>query len=168
MKKWFFLLLSLPVFLGSCNKSDENKCTYSDQVIVVPATEITYLQNYITSNAIPATQDPSGIFYTIDNPGTGAKASVCSNITVNYTGALLPGGSVFDSNTSAAGVSFVLGQLIIGWHKGLPLIRSGGAITLYIPPTLGYGPYPRTDGNGNVIIPANSYLKFTISLLDVQ
>lgn len=168
MKKWFFVLAGLPVLLFSCNKSEENKCTYSEPAITAPANEVAYLQNYVSANSIPATQHPSGVFYTIQNPGSGAAPSVCSNITVNYTGALLPGGNVFDSNTSPSGVSFVLGQLIAGWQKVLPLLRIGGSMTMYIPPTLGYGAYDRTDGNGNVIIPANSYLRFTVDLLDVQ
>jgi FKBP-type peptidyl-prolyl cis-trans isomerase len=39
---------------------------------------------------------------------------------------------------------------------------------MYIPPTLAYGAMITRDGNGNVIIPANAYLKFDIDLLSVQ
>ena len=167
MKKWFFLFLSLAVLLASCSKSDGNTCNYSVSNAVVPAAETAYLQNYITSNSIVA-DDTLGIFYSITDPGTGAIAGVCSNVTVNYTGSLLSNGFVFDSNTSASGVSFVLGQLIIGWQRGIPLLKAGGTMTIYIPPSLGYGPNAKTDQNGNVVIPANSYLKFTIHLLYVQ
>lgn len=168
MKNRLFLIACLLILVGSCSKSDENKCIYSNSILTATATEIAYLQNYITTNALTATQHSSGIFYTVENPGTGATASVCSNVTVTYTGSLLSNGFVFDSNTSAAGISFILGQLIVGWQKGIPLIKSGGRIILYIPPSLGYGANTRTDANGNVIIPANSYLKFTINLLIVQ
>jgi FKBP-type peptidyl-prolyl cis-trans isomerase FkpA len=61
-----------------------------------------------------------------------------------------------------------LGQLIIGWQKGLPLIKSGGSITLFIPPSLGYGNQDIRNSSGAVIIPANSNLKFTIDLVSVQ
>jgi FKBP-type peptidyl-prolyl cis-trans isomerase FkpA len=168
MKKWLPFLFSLPLFLGSCNKSDLNKCNYSDQNVFATTSEISYLQNYISSNAITAIQHSSGIFYTINNMGTGSTATVCSNITVNYTGSLLQSGTVFESDSTANGVSFLLGQLITGWQKGLPLIKSGGQITLYIPPSLGYGPVARTNNLGVVVIPANSYLKFVIHLLDIQ
>ncbi|MEP7164123.1 MAG: FKBP-type peptidyl-prolyl cis-trans isomerase [Ferruginibacter sp.] len=167
MKKWFFLFLGLPLFFASCTKADSNTCSYTVSNIIVPSAEAAAMQNYITVNSISA-EDTLGIFYSITDPGTGAVAAVCSNITVNYTGSLLSNGAVFDSNTTIAGVSFVLGQLIVGWQRAIPLIRSGGSITIYIPPSLAYGPYDKTDGNGNVVIPANSYLKFTIHLLDVQ
>jgi FKBP-type peptidyl-prolyl cis-trans isomerase FkpA len=55
-----------------------------------------------------------------------------------------------------------LGQLIVGWQKGLPLISSGGKITLYIPPSLGYG----SAAAGS--IPANSILIFDIELISVS
>ncbi len=168
MKNWLLLFTGFMLVISSCSKSDENKCIYSNSPLTATAAEITYLQNYVTANALTATQHSSGIFYTIENPGVGATANVCSNITVTYTGNLLSTGFMFDSNTSAAGVSFILGQLIIGWQKGIPLIQNGGRIILYIPPSLGYGSTARNDSNGNVIIPANSYLKFIINLMIVQ
>lgn len=169
MKKWFFLFLGLPLFLVSCSKSDGNSCNYSDVNASATAGEISYLQNYMTTHSIVATQHPNGIFYSIADPGTGtATATVCSTITLNYEGSLLSNGHIFDSNYQAAGVSFVLGQLIIGWQKGIPLIKSGGSITLYIPPSLAYGSQDRYDEHGNLAIPANSYLKFSVHLLDVQ
>lgn len=166
MKKWFFIFLSLPLLFSSCSKSD--KCGYAESGASATTAEITYLQNYLATNSIIASQHTSGIFYAIVDPGAGSVATVCSNITVNYSGVLLSNGHEFDSDNSAAGVSFVLGQLIVGWQKGLPIIRKGGTIVLYIPPSLGYKSTDRLDQYGAVVIPANSYLKFTIHLLDVQ
>jgi len=168
MKKWFFLLISLPVIIISCSKGDESACGFSDSGASASAVEISYIQNYLSANSLTATQHSSGLFYTIDDPGTTNTAAICSNVTVNYTGSLMANGVVFDSNNSGAGISFVLGQLMVGWQKGLPLIKNGGRITLYIPPSLGYGAYDRTDNNGVVVIPGNSYLKFSIHLRDVQ
>lgn len=153
--------------LISCKKGDTMQCTYTAPDNVATAAEITYLQNYITANSITATQHTSGVFYTITQPGTGSLPNVCSNITVKYTGSIL-GWGVFDSNTSVTGVKFVLGSLILGWQTVLPILKTGGSITLYIPPSLGYGPNEIRDSNGNVIIPANAYLKFNIDLLDAQ
>ena len=166
MKKLFFILLGFVLLLSSCSKSA--KCSFSDSNASASAAEITYIQDYLTANSITATQHSSGIFFHVDDPGTGSTASICSNITVNYTGNLLATGAVFGSDNSAAGISFILGQLILGWQKGMPLIKSGGTVTLYIPPSLGYGSHDRTDEFGAIVIPANSYLKFSIHLLDVQ
>jgi FKBP-type peptidyl-prolyl cis-trans isomerase FkpA len=167
MKKLFFLLFALPVILGSCSKSEGKQCAYAPPANIATSAEISYLQNYVTTNSIMATQHPSGVFYTVTHAGTGSIPTVCSNITVKYTGSVL-GGNVFDSQTSANGVKFVLGSVILGWQTVLPVLNTGGSITLYIPPSLAYGATPVYDQYGHVVIPANSYLKFEIELLDVQ
>jgi FKBP-type peptidyl-prolyl cis-trans isomerase FkpA len=162
----YFTILTLLSFAG-CKKSDSIQCAFTPPATIATSAEISYLQNYFTTNNIQAIQHPSGVFYTITNQGTGASPTVCSNITVKYTGSLL-GGAVFDSNTSVTGAKFALGSLIKGWQWVLPILKTGGTITLYIPPSLGYGSNPVRDNSGNIVIPGNSYLKFDIELLDVQ
>lgn len=166
MKKTLLLLI-IPVILCSCKKNNNNNCTFTESGKVATAAEISYLYNYLTTNSITASQHSSGVFYTITNAGARANPLICSNITVQYVGSLL-NGTVFDSYTGSGGKTFVLGELIPGWQKGLPLIKAGGSITLYIPPSLGYESKDVRDSNGNIVIPANSYLKFTIDLIDVQ
>lgn len=167
MKTLFFLILFTSALFVSCKKNEPMQCAYSAPGSVATTAEISYLQNYITTNNINAIQHASGVFYTIVNPGMGSSPTVCSNITVKYVGNIL-GGGVFDSNTSVTGVKFELGRLILGWQRVLPILKTGGSITLYIPPSLGYGSTAINDNNGNILIPANSYLKFDIELLDVQ
>ena len=149
MKNLFWALL-LPLFVISCKKED----SCPEVTIKAPDAEITALRTYITSNSITATEDPRGFFYTITSAGTGSKPTACLGVSVNYTGKLT-NGTQFDSGTN---VSFNLSQLIIGWQEGIPLINAGGAITLYLPPSLAYGP------NAVGSIPANSILIFTITL----
>lgn len=160
------LILSCVLLLSACKK-DANKCAFSESPASASAAERTYIENYLAANSLPAFQHTSGIFYNITAPGSGAKANVCSVIRIKYYGYLF-NGTAFDSYTNSTGISFVLGQLIAGWQKGLPLIAPGGSIILYIPPSLGYGAIEKRDANGNVVIPANSYLKFVIELMDVQ
>ena len=50
----------------------------------------------------------------------------------------------------------------MGWQYGIPLVKAGGRIMLYLPPSLGYG--AQTVGS----IPANSVLIFDITLQSVQ
>lgn len=156
-----FFLFSFFLVLASCNKSSTNNgCGYSESTLVVPAAEIATLQTYITANRPAAIQHPGGFFYEIITPGTGTVTpAVCSNITVTYAGYLTSG---FKFDESTTGVGFVLGQLIVGWQKGIPLIKKGGSINLYLPPSLGYG--SKAVGS----IPANSILIFSIQLLDLQ
>ena len=77
-------------------------------------------------------------------------------------------GVTFDSTANNDVASFQLGQAIVGWQKALPLISKDGVMTLYLPPSLAYGPNPVRDNFGNIVIPGNSYLVFNISLKDVQ
>ena len=164
----FFLIsaLSFLTFLSSCLKGDaSNMCTYTPCNLVAPASEIMAVQNYLTSNAITATQHCSGMFYSIDATGSGKTADVCSGISVTYKGQLT-NGTTFDEHSSP--ISFNLTELIIAWKNGIPLIKPGGKIKLYVPPSLGYGSQVVYDGNGNQVIPANSILIFEINLVAVQ
>ena len=144
MSKYRFVVLLWVLIAGSCKQKDQ-------------ASPVT-LKQYIDTNKISATEDSRGFYYTIESPGSGAKPTVSSNVTVNYVGKLT-NGNTFDSGKA---VSFNLKDLIVGWQYGIPLIAPGGSITLYLPPTLAYG---SQDQNG---IPANSVLIFKIDLIRVN
>jgi FKBP-type peptidyl-prolyl cis-trans isomerase FkpA len=155
MKKYLLLLFLSPLFFGC----DEDECMYSDSVITASSSEVSDLQAYLDANSITATQHPSGFFYTIVTEGSGATPGLCSAVTVQYIGRLT-NGTIFDA--SPAGSTFYLGRLIVGWQKGIPLIKAGGTINLYLPPSMGYG----SSAVGS--IPANSILIFEIQLTGVQ
>jgi len=169
MKRILLLMIAAPLLFISCKKKDQ--CPYSESGATATASERAFLANYISSNNIVALEHSSGVFYNISLPGTGASPSICSNVTARYTGSLVSNGNVFDGTPAGSpGINFTLGQLIVGWQKVLPLLKAGGRISLYIPPSLGYGNRDVTDQQQppNVIIPANSYLKFEIELVNVQ
>lgn len=156
-----FLLSCL--FLGSCIKKDTG-CSYKLANKVAPTSEEQAVQAYLSTNSITATKHSSNMYYEILNPGAGTAPNLCSSILIKYSGKLT-NGNIFDSQNSAV---FELGSLIEGWKIGLPLIKKGGQIRLYIPPTLGYGTVNVKDSNGNIIIPSNSVLIFDITLTDFQ
>lgn len=137
---------------------DLNPCAYDPCAQKASAAEIQSVQDFLTANGITAQQHCSGLFYRIDTEGTGASPGICSAVRITYEGRLT-NGNVFESTTSP--VAFNLYQLITGWKNGLPLIKAGGRIYLYIPPSLGYG----SAANGS--IPANSILIFRVDLLEV-
>jgi FKBP-type peptidyl-prolyl cis-trans isomerase FkpA len=166
MMKKLVIVIAVPFLLASCLKSKPVQCSFQPSSAVAPAAEVNTLQGWISANRSAAIKDPSGLFYEITNPGTGATPTVCSTVTINYEGYLITN-KKFDSNPPG-GLVYVLGNLIEGWKKGLPLIKKGGSINLYIPPSLGYGAVIQYDKYGNVSIPANSILIFNIQLLDVQ
>jgi FKBP-type peptidyl-prolyl cis-trans isomerase FkpA len=164
MLKKLLVSVAVATLFVSCKKVTPT-CGYTTSNAVAPTAEVNTLQSYITASHPTAIQHLSGVFYEITSPGTGATPEVCSNVTVKYTGTLT-NGSQFDQNLT--GYTNTLGGLILGWQRALPLIKAGGSITLYIPPSLGYGSQDIRNSSGVIVIPANSILIFTIQLVAVQ
>ena len=160
MKKILLGALLVSGLAGCVKGDDKQSCQYNECGLVAPAAEVQAVQSYLSSNSITATQHCSGMFYKVDQPGNGATPSVCNVVVFNYKGKLTDG-TVFDS-TSTTPLTYELSRLVTGFKNGLPLIKTGGKVTLYIPPTLGYGSLQQGP------IPANSILIFNVELLGVQ
>ncbi|HUS01008.1 MAG TPA: FKBP-type peptidyl-prolyl cis-trans isomerase [Chitinophagaceae bacterium] len=170
MKNIFLGFIILSAVFVSCSKDET--CKFNDSTVVAPASETTAVEAYLTANGITnAQKHPAGFYYKITQAGTGKSiVNLCSNVLVNYTGRFT-NGTYFDptipGTTSSA--EFTLDQVIPGWQKGLPLINAGGKITLYIPPSLGYGKDDLKNPNtGVVVIPGNSILIFDVDLVNVS
>lgn len=162
MKKWFFVSAFLALAALGCKKNDG--CKSVAPTTTASASESAYLQNYLTANNITASQK-NGMYYVITSQGTGSSPNLCSSISVDYVGKLINGtsdGAQFDASKPNYPFVSSLNNLIAGWQLVLPLVKAGGTVTLYIPPSLGYG----TQGSGP--IPANSYLKFLITVKSVN
>ena len=158
MKKISVLVLSVTVFFSACSK-DDDKCEYDVCANKAPESEVQAVADHIATNNITAIKHCSGIYYTVENPGTGKNPMPCSNITVKYKG-YLTNGHVFEQPINPAQIN--LGMVIPGWRNVLPLIKAGGRVVLYIPPSLAYGNQASGD------IPANSILVFEVDLLGVE
>lgn len=168
MLRYFYCAVLVLIVFSSCLKT-KNQCPYIESNIVADTSESNNIQRYLSSNNISGMlRHASGAFYKINNAGSGSTPWLCNNITVNYSAYIMGYSTPFDNNTSASGISFVLGNLIPGIQKLAPMVRSGGSITMYIPPALAYGSNETKDQNGNVVLPANSYLRFEMSLISVQ
>ncbi len=162
MKKWFYAIAFLVIGFLGCKK-DEG-CKSTAPTTSASAAESAYLQNYLTANSITASEK-NGMYYVISTQGSGTSPNLCSTITVDYVGKLINGttdGAQFDASQPSQPLVTSLNNLITGWQVVLPLVKAGGNVTLYIPPSLGYG--ARASGP----IPANSYLKFVITVRSVQ
>lgn len=162
MREVILCLLAVAFLSGSCKKGDG--CPYSESNITASAAEEQTITNYLSGNGLTAIRHSSGMYYSVVQSGSGGIAGLCSSILVNYSGKLA-NGSVFDQKNDAM---FVLGAVIEGWKKGIPLIQKGGQIRLYIPASLGYGNADVKNGSGAVVIPANSMLIFDITLKDLN
>jgi FKBP-type peptidyl-prolyl cis-trans isomerase FkpA len=149
MKYKLLLFLSIFIFI-SCSKNDSN---------FEPQTEADILQ-YIENNNLNATKSNSGLYYIINNEGSGTRPTSSSNVTVAYKGYFL-NGNVFDQSNSS-GISFGLNQVISGWTEGMQLFKEGGEGVLIVPSNLGYG------SNGRSGIPGGAVLVFDIKLISVN
>jgi FKBP-type peptidyl-prolyl cis-trans isomerase FkpA len=152
MKHILTTLLSLILFI-SCSKDKEANIDY------VAKNELE-IKNYIAKNNLTALRSDSGLYYVINEPGTGTQPTATSNVTVAYKG-YFTNGTVFDQS-NAVGISFGLNQVIRGWTEGIRYFKTGGSGILLIPSHLGYGSY---DYSG---IPGGSVLIFDVKLISVN
>ena len=150
MKKYLYLFTLVLIFISCSDKTDTS---------FEPETEQDIIQ-YIEDNNLNATRSNSGLYYVINNEGSGARPTSTSNVTVDYKGYFLDG-VVFDESNSN-GISFRLNEVIQGWTEGITYFREGGNGILLVHYNLGYG----ESGRGS--IPGGSVLIFDIRLLSVN
>ena len=152
MKHLLTTLLGLVLFI-SCTKDNNSIVDYT-------AKNELEIKDYIAKNNLTAQRSTSGLYYVIDEPGTGTQPTATSNVTVAYKG-YFTNGTVFDQS-NAVGISFGLNQVIRGWTEGIRYFKTGGSGILLIPSHLGYGSY---DYSG---IPGGSVLIFDVKLISVN
>jgi FKBP-type peptidyl-prolyl cis-trans isomerase len=155
------LCLFIPLTFSSCL---DTSCGQKPNTNVSESqleADIQAIDAYLADNNIEAQIHKSGLRYVINSEGSGRSPSLCNFVTVSYQGERMSDGFVFDQ--SNGNVAFSLNRLITGWQIGIPLIKEGGTITLYIPSVYGYG----SNGQGENI-PANTNLVFEISLVRVS
>ncbi|MFZ0599247.1 MAG: FKBP-type peptidyl-prolyl cis-trans isomerase [Flavobacterium sp.] len=157
MKYILTSLLALTLFI-SCN-SDKEKSSEPQETdyTVENDKEIT---DYIAKNKLTPIKSDTGLYYVINEPGTGKQPTATSNVTVAYKG-YYSNGNVFDQS-KPEGLSFGLNQVIKGWTEGIPHFKEGGSGILLVPSHLGYGSF---DSNG---IAGGSVLIFDVKLIKVN
>lgn len=155
-----FILFAGIILLAACSKSDGNEdsntsaCSLKAQYVNDSSSAQRALMiAFCNNNGISYTVHPSGILYQIITPGDTAKPSLCTSLTMTYTGKLMTG-IQFDAGT----ITYPLKDLIVGWQIAVPLIGKGGKIKMVIPSSLAYGANPPPS------IPANSPLYFQMSI----
>lgn len=162
MKKHFLLFGLLLILFSACKKGAfdaTRQATIDDDKI----------KAYIAANHIESLiKDPSGIYYKFISLDTGtARPSLTDTVQVSYTGKLL-NGTVFDSEI---GYQIPLSSVVKGWQIIVPYMTFNATqaaaskytrVRLIIPSALAYG---NAVTGGNVTIPANSVLDFTIDLI---
>ncbi|MCK8492457.1 FKBP-type peptidyl-prolyl cis-trans isomerase [Spirosoma sp. RP8] len=104
----------------------------------------------------------SGLQYSVEKEGTGAKPTATDRVKVHYTGRLLDG-KVFDSSVERGQpMEFGVNEVIKGWTEALLLMPVGSKWKLFIPSDLAYG-----DRGAGADIKPGSTLVFDVELLDI-
>ena len=155
--KYTLIALVFTLFI-SCKK-DNTEVTPTETIDYVAKND-QEIVDYVAKNKLTATKTDSGLYYIINEPGTGKQPTASSNVTVAYKG-YFTNGSVFDQS-DAAGISFGLNQVIKGWTEGIPYFKEGGSGVLLVPAHLGYG------NNATGPIPAGSVILFDVKLIKVN
>jgi FKBP-type peptidyl-prolyl cis-trans isomerase FkpA len=138
------------ILFSSCESKEDKQAEIDRQKIL----------DYLKENDLEAQETATGLFYIIENPGTGQHPGLYSTVTVRYTGYYI-NGVVFETNEGGQASSFQLQGVIRGWREGIPLFKKGGIGTLLVPSGMAYGPNSAHRG-----IPNNSVLIFDIRLIE--
>jgi FKBP-type peptidyl-prolyl cis-trans isomerase FkpA len=145
----YLLFATIMVVAGACGKDDPEKIAEKDREKIL---------DYIQKNNIDAIEHESGVFYYIENEGSGIFPKSNSRVTTYYTGRLL-NGKIFEGPVTR---TINLAQPgILGLYYGIPLFSKGSKGLLFIPSGLGYGEHSYYSG-----IPTNSVLKYEIEIID--
>lgn len=134
------------LLLVSCGDDEETRSS-EEQILA-----------YLEANDLEAERTDTGLYYIINEEGTGSRPGPSATVTVGYKG-YLTDGTVFDQNGNA---TFSLARVIPGWTEGIPLFREGGKGVLLVPSHLGYG-----SAGIRGLIPGNAALIFEVELLEV-
>lgn len=121
--------------------------------------DVNEIEKYLDDNNLTAQVTANGLYYIIEEPGTGGSPNQNSTVTVRYKGYLLDG-TVFDETTGTNTATFGLAGLIPGWQEGIPLLQKGGKGKFFVPSKSAYG----RGGSGS--IPPNTPIAFDIELVN--
>lgn len=128
------------------------------------------IQEYVKANNLENVQKTeSGVYYVVNEPGSGPQAAEGDLVSVHYKLSFLDGKEVENSRTNPMGngepFQFPLGQgrVIKGWDDAIQQLKEGSKATLLVPSTLAYGEQDRGPD-----MPANSILRFDVELVDVE
>jgi FKBP-type peptidyl-prolyl cis-trans isomerase len=151
--KYSLLAVLLAFMVSSCSSSGDGDKDYREE-------NEAEIAAYVAANSLNATRSASGLYYAIEEQGTGKAITGTSDVTVSYKG-YFTNGVEFDS-TGDDFLSFNLQAVIRGFAEGLTYINEGGKIILFVPAHLGYG---SKDLNG---IPGGSVLIFEVTALSPE
>ncbi|MBN3521148.1 FKBP-type peptidyl-prolyl cis-trans isomerase [Algoriphagus lutimaris] len=168
--------LEIEAFFNQTMEAEELK--RADRAKELLVEEAKTIEAYVAEKGLNANKTESGLYYVIEEEGTGEPVTPGTTMNVNYAGYLLDG-TLFDTSIEELAkendvynpqrpyeplpVNVGMGQVIPGWDEGLLLLKKGSKGKFLIPSPLAYG----ENGAGAMIGP-NSILIFDVEVVDVQ
>ncbi len=156
----------------------EERAKEAERAKELLVTESAEIEAYAAEKGIEIQKTDNGLYYIIEQEGTGELVSPGTTMYVDYAGYLIDG-TLFDTSNaelaqannvfnpsrdySPLPVNVGMGQVIPGWDEGLLLLKKGSKAKFLIPSPLAYG----EAGAGGLIGP-NSILVFDVEVTDVQ
>lgn len=138
-------------FISSCSDDPE---VFNPQEQY--ATDLEFIQEYLSNNNIQAEIDSTtGIYYVVEEQGTGLAPYLIRDVTLSYTGTVLSTGEQY---TQLDSQRISMSSLINGLQIAMTKIQEGGSFTAYIPSFYAFGP----TGSSNV--PPNSVIMIEAEL----
>ncbi|MBB6326575.1 FKBP-type peptidyl-prolyl cis-trans isomerase [Algoriphagus iocasae] len=167
---------AIETFFNQTMEAEELKRAERAKELV--AEEAKTIEAYVAEKGLTANKTESGLYYVIEEEGTGDAVTPGTTMNVNYAGYLLDG-TLFDTSIESLAkendifnpqrpyeplpVNVGMGQVIPGWDEGLLLLKKGSKGKFLIPSPLAYG----ENGAGGMIGP-NAILIFDVEVVDVQ
>lgn len=167
---------AMQVFYQEVMMAEQAKSAERAKTLLVE--EAKTIETYVKEKGLNAQKTENGLYYVIEQEGTGEATTPGTTMYVNYAGYLIDG-TLFDTslpdvakanNIFTEGrpyeplpVNVGMGQVIPGWDEGLMLLKKGSKAKFIIPSPLAYG-----ESGAGALIPANSILVFDVEVTDVQ
>jgi len=149
MKKAIGILCLCMLVFSSCQNREDKE---EDAII-----------EYIENNNLDALSTSDGLYYVIEEEGTGDNPTIFNNVEVHDRGYTLEN-EQFDSSYDRGQPSeFPLSGVTVGWQLGIPLFKEGGSGKLIIRSRFAYGKNPPAGS----VIGKNEVLVFDIELINV-
>lgn len=117
--------------------------------------------DYAIEKNIGMHKSPTGLYYQIENEGSGDFLKRGDKIKVNYKGYFFDGKEFDSSYKRNKPIEFKIGSMIAGWNEVLTYAKVGAVLTVCIPSRLAYG----EEGFGNKIAP-NTPIIFDLTILE--
>lgn len=154
-----FAFFGAIMILSSCEKDYES----------IETIDGSKLEQYIASNNLQVTKDPSGFYYQVVSPGTGELYQNTDSVLYHFVIKSLTGTTYYDTHTDADNIGTLVGysdKIILS--KSIPALRTtiqnlapGGVANVLLPSQLAFG----KNGESSINVPSNEPVIISVTTL---